>query len=79
MRRLLEEEFELPPRIMELNRGHGLIQDLADLVREQPNDPRIKIITEQLFDNLLLLEGLHPNPAEMVPRLQSLLEDALKK
>jgi len=27
-----------------------------------------------LFENLLLLEGLHPDPAQMVPRIESLLE-----
>ena len=78
LRRLLEEEFELPPRILELNRGHALIQNLANLIRDQAEDPRIETVTKQLFDNLLLLEGLHPNPAEMVPRLQTLLEEALK-
>jgi molecular chaperone HtpG len=31
---------------------------------------------EQLFENMLLLEGLHPNPAQMVPRIQQLLEQA---
>jgi molecular chaperone HtpG len=78
LRRLLEEEFELPPRILELNKGHMLVQNLANLVRDQTDDPRIETVTEQLFDNLLLLEGLHPNPAEMVPRLQILLENAIK-
>jgi hypothetical protein len=31
---------------------------------------------EQLYENALLLEGLHPNPAGMVPRVQQLLEQA---
>ena len=37
-----------------------------------PLDPAI----EQLYENALLLEGLHPNPAAMVPRLQRLIERA---
>jgi len=32
---------------------------------------------EQLFENLLLLEGLHPNPAQMAPRIQEVLERAV--
>jgi molecular chaperone HtpG len=32
---------------------------------------------EQLHDNALLLEGLHPNPADMVERIQSLMESAV--
>jgi molecular chaperone HtpG len=31
-----------------------------------------------LYDNALLLEGLHPNPAAMVGRLQSLMEAAAR-
>jgi molecular chaperone HtpG len=78
IRRLLEEDYELPARILELNRGHSLIHSLAELVQGQPEDPRIDAVIEQLFDNLLLLDGLHPNPARMVPRLQTLLETTLK-
>ncbi len=78
IRRLLEEDYELPARILELNRGHPLIHSLADLIQGQPDDPRIDAVVEQLFDNLLLLDGLHPNPARMVPRLQTLLEATLK-
>jgi len=42
----------------------------------QPELAVIDPAIEQLFDNLLLLEGLHPNPVQMVPRLQALLEAA---
>ena len=78
IRRLLEQDYELPARILELNRRHPLIRDLAELVQGQPDDPRVDAVVEQLFDNLLLLDGLHPNPARMVPRLQTLLEATLK-
>lgn len=76
VRRLLEQDYQVAPKILELNRHHRLIQNLAGLVGRVPADPRIDLTVEQLFANLLLLEGLHPNPAEMVPRLQSLLEAA---
>jgi len=78
VRRLLEQDFELQPRILELNRRHLLIQNLARLVLDHPEDPLIDGTIEQLFDNLLLLEGLHPNPAQMVPRIQVLLEAATR-
>jgi molecular chaperone HtpG len=32
-----------------------------------------------LYDNGLLLEGLHPNPAEMVGRIQALMEAASRR
>ena len=34
----------------------------------------INLTIEQLYDSALVQEGLHPNPTEMVPRIQQLLE-----
>jgi len=76
VRRLLESDYEIPARILEVNRGHPLIQNLASLVQNAFANPLIDMTIEQLFENLLLLEGLHPNPVQMVPRIQSLLERA---
>jgi molecular chaperone HtpG len=78
LRRLLGEDEELPPMILELNRRHPLIRDLAERVADQSEDNLVRPAIEQLFDNLLLLEGLHPNPARMVPRIQTLLEAAAR-
>jgi molecular chaperone HtpG len=37
----------------------------------------INTAIQQLFDSALLLEGLHPNPADMTPRIQALMEAAI--
>lgn len=76
VRRLIEQDFELPPKILELNRSHPLIQNLAHLIETQSGSDLIEPAIEQLFANLQLLEGVYPNPAEMVPRIQKLLEAA---
>ncbi|HNT73777.1 MAG TPA: molecular chaperone HtpG [Anaerolineae bacterium] len=76
VRRLLEQDFEIPPQILEINRGHPLIQNLAHMIEAQPFNPLIDMTIQQLFDSLLLLEGLHPNPAQMAPRIQKILEQA---
>jgi molecular chaperone HtpG len=76
VQRLLGQEVETPPKILEINRRHPLIRNLAHLAPVQANDTVTDAAIEQLFENLLLLEGLHPNPAQMVPRIQSLLEAA---
>lgn len=77
VRRLLEEDYEIPAKILEINRNHPLIRDLGRLAQAPASDAVVDLTIEQLFDNLLLLEGLHPNPAQMVPRIQSLLEKAV--
>jgi molecular chaperone HtpG len=52
------------------------MQDLARLITDQPDEGLIDPAIEQLYENALLLEGLHPNPATMVPRVQTLIERA---
>jgi len=74
--RMLGQEFEMPKRILEINRSHPIILNLAHLVSETPEADVIDASIDQLFDNLLLVEGLHPNPAGMIPRIQQLMEAA---
>ncbi len=74
--RMLGQEFEMPKRILEINRNHPIIVNLARLVSEAPEEDLIDLSIEQLFDNLLLVEGLHPNPTIMIPRIQQLVEAA---
>jgi molecular chaperone HtpG len=74
--KLLNREFETPKKILELNRGHPLIRNLAHLVDATPDAPVIDLIVEQLFENQLLVEGVHPNPISMIGRIQALMEAA---
>jgi molecular chaperone HtpG len=74
--RYLDQAYEIPKRILELNRRHPLVVNLARLVSATPQAPLIDLAIEQLFDNALVQEGLHPNPAEMLPRIQELLLQA---
>ena len=74
--RMLGQEFEMPKRILEINRNHPIIANLAHLVSETPEADVIDASIDQLFDNLLLVEGLHPNPTAMIPRIQQLMEAA---
>ena len=78
IRRMLEQDYKAGPKILELNRHHPLIENLSHLIAAQPDEGVIDQAVEQLFDNLLLLDGLHPNPAQMVPRIQTLLEAATR-
>jgi molecular chaperone HtpG len=74
--RLLDKEFPAPPaRILELNPRHPLIRDLSALA----DDPLVDAVAEQLFESAMLLEGIHPNPADMAPRIQQLMEAAVKR
>lgn len=74
--RFLNREYEIPKRILEINRNHPLVVNLAHLVTEQPQDPLIDLAIEQLFESALVQEGLHPDPAKMLPRIEKLMEAA---
>jgi HSP90 family molecular chaperone len=76
------EPYQIPARVLELNRSHPLVRSLADLASAAGDDGEADALLdagiEQLYESALLLEGLHPNPADMVPRIQQLLEWATR-
>ncbi len=77
LRRLTEEDYVTPKKLLEINRRHSMVANLARLVASTPDDPVIDAAIEQLYDNALLLEGLHANPVDMVERIQLLMEQAV--
>ncbi|MCO6453374.1 MAG: molecular chaperone HtpG [Caldilineales bacterium] len=79
VRRLLDQDYETPRKTLELNPGHPLVTGLAELAQTEGHNELVAAAIEQLFDNCLLSEGLHPNPATMVDRIQVLMEAALGK
>lgn len=74
LQRFLDKEYQVPKRILELNRGHELIADLAIMVARTPQDPLIDLTINQLYGNALVMEGLHPSPTAMLPTIQQILE-----
>ena len=78
VRRMLGQDYEVPKKIMEINRGHTLVADMASLAKTGANDALLDACIHQLYESALLLEGLLPNPAAMVPRIQQLMEAAAK-
>jgi len=72
----LGQEYEVPKKILELNPSHGI---LKKLVAQSANSELQNQIIEQIYDSALLVEGLHPDPSSMAPRIQQLIEAALGK
>jgi molecular chaperone HtpG len=72
--RLMNKEIETPAKILEINPTHPIILKLADL----PETSELsKLIITQIYENALLIEGLHPDPAGMIERIQQLMQTAL--
>ncbi|MBI5932019.1 MAG: molecular chaperone HtpG [Chloroflexi bacterium] len=74
--RMLDRDYEVPRKILELNPRHTLMHNLANLIEADAQNPLVEVTVEQIYENALLLDGLHPNPAEMVSRIQALMEAA---
>ena len=79
IKRLIEKDFQIPKRVLEINKTHPIIHRLAEMTKANENDELITTCIDQLFESSLLLEGLHANPAEMIPRIQKLMEKAVKR
>lgn len=78
IQQILGRDTQEHARMMELNRAHPLVVALANRLHANANDPIVAAAAEQIYDNALLLEGVHTNPASMVPRIQQLIEAAAR-
>jgi molecular chaperone HtpG len=74
--RLLDREYELPVKTLELNPRHPLLHNVSGMLANDGNNPMIDVIIEQIFETALLQEGIHPDPASMAERLTMLMQAA---
>ncbi len=79
VRRLIEKDFTIPKKVVEINLRHPLIKNLSALLTAGSAEAIVGDCIEQLYENGLLLEGLHPNPADMVGRIHALMEAATRR
>ncbi|MGB7874480.1 MAG: molecular chaperone HtpG [Anaerolineales bacterium] len=71
----LGQDYEIPKKILELNPSHTILKNLVDSGSESELQ---NLIIEQIYDSALLVEGLHPDPSSMAPRIQQIIEAASK-
>ena len=71
----LGKEYEVPKKILELNPSHPILKNLLKL---DVNSELGNAVIEQIYDSALLVEGLHPDPSSLAPRIQQIMEAALE-
>ena len=76
MMRLIDQSYAAPQKVLEINPGHSLVRNLSALLQAEPEEPLVREITEQMFENCLLVEGMIDRPEKMVTRIQALMERA---
>jgi molecular chaperone HtpG len=74
--RLLDREFQLPVKSLELNPRHPLLHNVSNLLASNVDNPLIDVVIEQVFETALLQDGIHPDPAAMADRLTALMQAA---
>ena len=70
----LGKDYEIPKKILELNPSHSILKKL--LATDSDSELQTLVI-EQIYDSALLVEGLHPDPSSMAPRVQQIIDAAL--
>ena len=82
MQRLLKmanKEFTESARILEVNPTAPLIRRLCRLSANQEHDAFIKQCALQLWTNAMILDGVTPEPEDLVARVQSFMAEAAEK
>ena len=82
MQRLLKmanKEFTESARILEINPSAPLVRRLCRLSANDQHDDFIKTCGLQLWTNAMILDGLTPEPEDMVARVQSFMAEAAEK
>lgn len=74
--RLLDKDFELPVKALELNPRHPLMHNLSGLISDGGDGDLIDAVVEQVFETALLQDGIHPDPSSMAARLTLLMQAA---
>jgi molecular chaperone HtpG len=69
----LGQDYEIPKKVLELNPSHNILKGMLKL--EADSELQTAII-EQIFDSALLVEGIHPDPSSIAPRVQQIIEAA---
>lgn len=72
---MLNQDHEETAKVLEINPTHSLVVGLANL---QEGDPKFDLLAYQVYENTLLLEGLHPDPASMIDRIQKIMQQTLE-
>jgi molecular chaperone HtpG len=70
----LGKDYEVPKKVLELNPSHSILKKLLE---RDPDSELETLIIEQIYESALLVEGLHPDPSSMAPRMQQIIEAAL--
>ena len=79
MLKMANKEFPETARILEINPSAPLIRRLCNLSANADHEAFIKQCALQLWSNAMILEGVTPDPEDLIARVQSFMAEAAEK
>lgn len=76
MMQMMDKDYKVSKRIMEINPNHKIILNLKKIYTNEGKTPLFENIILQLFEGGLLLEGYLKSPVDFVNRMYSILENS---
>ncbi len=77
MMQVLDKDFTVSKRILEINLSHPIINNLLRKL-ENGNEALVSDAIHQLYEGALLIEGYMKNPVDFVKRMNRFIEEATK-
>ena len=77
MMQVIDKDFTVSKRILEINLLHPIINNLLQKL-EGGNEEMVEDAINQLYEGALLIEGYMKNPVDFVKRMNRFIEEATK-
>jgi len=72
---IYNQDAKPKPKIMEINKSHPLILNLADIYEKDVNDPVLTKAVNNLFNSVLLIDGTILDPHQMASGIQDTVSE----
>ena len=77
--KMTNKDYKFAKKVLEINPDNALIQGMVRLHGQKPLAKDLKLLALQLLDNMLLREGVIEEIDDIVPRIQEIMLQAVKK
>jgi TNF receptor-associated protein 1 len=76
MKMMEQKELGMSKQKLEINPEHDIMKRLHQIKETKPEVAQL--VADQIYDNAMLAADIHDNPREMLPRLNTLLSQAME-
>jgi len=77
--KMVNKDYSYSKKVFEINPDNALIKEMVRIHKAKPESTKLKSLSLQLLDNMLLREGIIDDIDEIVPRIQKIMLHAAKK